>query len=189
MCLLGVEGVRNLANCCIIFGTVAPFPSRGPHWRALALSILSPLPAQTLGAKPSMAQLGSLTAAKAAAQNLLDLWPVHGPAPTAPHYATHRWLRHLLEIIATGCSASVSGHSIPPLESSSQAPPCSCLCSALILMCQADSKLPQLLNTQKSWVGCFFYCNWSRQRGPSGSALQQMWVGGGFCCPLLAWAV
>lgn len=105
--------IRSFVNCCLLVYTrlfvcrcvcVAlrasgtwqtaalflgrlPLPSRGPHWRALALSNLSPpLPAQTLGVEPSMAQLDSLTAANAAAQNLLDLWPVHGPAPTAPHY-------------------------------------------------------------------------------------------------------
>lgn len=73
-----------------------------------------------------MAQLGSLTAAKAAAQNLLDLWPVHGPAPTALHYTTHRWLDHLLEITVTGVQQVFLGvgrgfH--PPLESSSQTLP------------------------------------------------------------------
>lgn len=95
MCLRGVEGISNLANRCIIFGMVAPSLQRASLKTVGSLHpIHLPLLAQTLGVKPSMAQLGSLTAATAAAQNLLDLWPVHSPAPTPPHYTTHRWLDH-----------------------------------------------------------------------------------------------
>lgn len=102
-----VEAVRNLANGCIIFGTVAPSLQRASLKSVGSLHPVPshpppPFPAQTLGVEPSVAQLGSLTAAKAAAQNLLDLWPVHGPAPTALYYTTHRWLDHLLEITVTG---------------------------------------------------------------------------------------
>lgn len=112
----GVEGVRNLANGCIIFGTVAPSLQRASLKSVGSVHPIPPpppsLPTQTLGVKPSMAQLGSLTAANAAAQNLLDLWPVHGPAPTAAHYTTHRWLGYLLEITVTGVQQVFQG--IPP---------------------------------------------------------------------------
>lgn len=128
VCLRGAEGVRNLANCCIIFGTAAPSLQRASLKSVGSLHPTPPhppLPAQTLGVKPSMAQLGSLTAANAAAQNLLDLWPVHGPAPTAPHYPQmagplagnrRRW-----------CSASVLRGFRPPLESSDQTLPQVCM--------------------------------------------------------------
>lgn len=75
-------GVVGLAYCCIIFGRIAPF-----LWRASLKSAGSlPLPLSGSGspAKPSSAD--SLAAAAAAAQNLLDSWPVHGPALTATHY-------------------------------------------------------------------------------------------------------
>ena len=44
VCLRGVEGVGKLANCGIIFLGRLPLLSRGPHWRALAVSIPPPLP-------------------------------------------------------------------------------------------------------------------------------------------------
>lgn len=112
MCLRGVEGISNLANRCIIFGMVAPSLRRASLKSLGSLHPLHPPLAQTLGVKPSMAQLGSLTAATAAAQNQLDLWPVHGPVPTAPHYTAHRWLHHLLEITITGVQQVFEG--IPP---------------------------------------------------------------------------
>lgn len=147
ICLRGVEAVRNLANGCIIFGTVAPSLQRASLKSVGSLHPAPshpPTPAQTLGVGPSVAQLGSLTAAKAAAQNLLDLWPVHGPAPTALHYTTHRWLDHLLEITVTGVQQvflGVGGGGIPPSPGKQQSDsaaglPCSCLCSKIILrMC------------------------------------------------------
>lgn len=124
-----VEAVRNLASGCIIFWDGCPFPPEGlieERWLSpshpIPLPPAPPFPAQTLGVEPSVAQLGSLTAAKAAAQNLLDLWPVHGPAPTALHHTTHRWLDHLLEITLTGVQQVflVGGGQVfhPPLESS-----------------------------------------------------------------------
>lgn len=134
MCLRGVEGISNLANRCIIFGMVAPSLRRASLKSLGSLHPIHSTPppppplAQTLGVKPSMAQLGSLTAATAAAQNLLDLWPVHGPVPTAPHYTAHRWLHHLLEIAITGVHQVFEG--IPPCGRA----PCSCFRSKLILM-------------------------------------------------------
>lgn len=72
--------VVGLAYCCIIFGRIAPF-----LWRASLKSSGSlPLPLSGSGspAKPSSAD----SLAAAAAQNLLDSWPVHGPALTALRY-------------------------------------------------------------------------------------------------------
>lgn len=153
MCLRGVEGVRNLANCCIIFGTSAPSLQRASLKSVGSLQPIPPLPAQTLGVEPSMAQLGSLTAANAAAQNLLDLWPVHGPAPTAPHYTalpTDGWTTYWKSSSLVFSKCFRGFH--PPLESSGRTLPQVSMFMFVQQInsydvSQADNKLLQLLNT------------------------------------------
>lgn len=91
-----------------------PLPSRGPHWRALALSSLSPPPCSDSGSRAKHGSAGLTDCSQCSSTK--PAGPVACTRPsthsTTLHCTTHRWLDHLLEIIVTGVQQVFQG--IPP---------------------------------------------------------------------------
>lgn len=116
-----------------------PLPSRGPHWRALALSSLPPPSLLRLWEssqawlswahwlQPMQQHKTCWTCGLYTAQHPQHHTPLHYPQMAGPLTGNHRhW-----------CSASVSGDSTLPWKAAvrlCRRSPCSCLCSKWILM-------------------------------------------------------
>lgn len=113
VCLRGAEGVRNLANCCLIFGTLAPSLQRASLKSVGSLHPIPP-PCSDSGSRAKPGSAGLTDCSQSSSTK--PAGPVACARPsthsTTPHYTTHRWLDHLLEIIVTGVQQVFQG--IPP---------------------------------------------------------------------------
>ena len=95
----------------VLFLGGLPLPSGGPHWRVLALSVS---PSQAPGVGPSPAEQARWLQKRTTP---LELWPVHGSAPTAlPYTQMAGLLIGSRALHFHWCSASGSGGSRPRSE-------------------------------------------------------------------------